>query len=159
STASVMSTFHAAQPGSPSAGLLDVAQALTHSAEYYTHFVTEAYRRYLGREPDGLGLSGWVGAMLRGNVSDEQLEAQFIGSAEYIRNHGGTGAEWVGQMYQDLLGRQPSDAEVLAWVAYLNVGGSPFTVAYDFASAPERETIRVQNDYVTYLGRHASNAE
>jgi hypothetical protein len=132
---------------------------LTHSAEYYTNFITQAYSRYLGRTPDAAGLSGWVGAMLSGSVTDEELEAQFIGSPEYINDHGGSGAGWIRGMYQDLLGRQPSDAEVQAWVAFLAQGGSPTTVAYEFAASPEREGIRIRADYQTYLGRGPSDAE
>jgi hypothetical protein len=151
--------IHVARTGAPPATLLQVAGALTHSAEYYTNFVTAAYSRYLGRSPDAAGLAGWVGAMQNGSVSDEQLEAQFIGSTEYIQNHGCLGAAWIRGMYQDLLGRQPSDPEVQAWVGFLSQGGSPITVAFDFAASPEREAIRIQNDYQTYLGRAASQAE
>jgi hypothetical protein len=153
------SLIHVARTGAPPATLLQVAGTLTHSAEYYTNFVTQAYARYLGRTPDAAGLSGWVGAMLAGSVSDEQLEAQFIGSPEYINDHGGRGAGWIRGMYQDLLGRQPSDAEVESWVAFLNQGGSTTTVAYEFAASPEREGIRVRADYQTYLGRGPSDAE
>jgi hypothetical protein len=158
-TTMITSTIHVARAGAPPARLMQVSEALTHSREYYTDFVTQAYWQYLRRSPDAAGLSGWVGAMLSGSVSDEQLEAQFIGSVEYIQSHGGSGAEWVRQMYQDLLGRQPSDAEVQAWVAYLDQGGSPMTVAYDFASSPEREAIRIRSDYQAYLGRSVSDAE
>jgi hypothetical protein len=153
------SLIHVARTGAPPVTLLQVTGTLTHSAEYYTIFVTDAYSRYLGRTPDAAGLSGWVGAMLSGSVTDEQLEAEFIGSPEYINDHGGSGAGWIRGMYQDLLGRQPSDAEVQAWAAFLNQGGSTTTVAYEFAASPEREGIRIRDDYQRYLGRGPSDAE
>jgi hypothetical protein len=135
-----------------------VASAITHSAEYYTDFVTHAYQAYLGRSPEAAGLAGWVAAMQNG-LSDEWLEAGFIGSTEYINNHGGPGAGWVTGMYQDLLGRTPSQAEVDGWVYALNHGVSPQQVAYGFAASVEREGIRVRDDYFTYLGRTPSQAE
>ena len=86
-----------------------------------THFVTGAYERYLGRGPDPAGLDGWVRLMQQG-LSDEKLEAYFIGSPEYINNHGGTGRAWVMGMYQDLLKRAPADSEVASWQSALATG-------------------------------------
>src|SRR5262249_47146872 len=92
-----------------------VANTFTHSPEYYTDIVAAAYHRYLGRAPDGPGLTGWVTLMEHG-FSDERLEAYFLGSVEYISHHGGTPQGWITGMYQDLLQRTPSAAEVDAWV-------------------------------------------
>jgi hypothetical protein len=62
-------------------------------------------------------------------------------------------------MYQDLLGRTPNDDEVREWVDYLNSGASTQDVAYGFAASREREGIRIQADYQTYLGRDAAQQE
>jgi hypothetical protein len=152
-----------AQPTTPPqpspSNLGSAAASLTHSHEAYQNFVVNAYQQYLGRAPDAAGLAGWVGLMQQGTVSDEQLEASFIGSPEYIRNHGGTGAAWVRGMYTDLLGRAAGDAEVGAWVNLMNGGLDPSGVAYGFAASAEREGQRVRDDYSTYLGRAASQAE
>ncbi len=138
--------------------LAAVTGALTHSDESYGQFVTAAYQTYLGRLPGGAELGGWVSAM-RGGLSDERLEAGFIGSPEYVANHGGAGAGWVRGMYRDLLGRAPSQAEVDGWVAALNAGASPQQVAYGFAASSERERQRVTGDYRQFLGRDPSPAE
>jgi hypothetical protein len=135
-----------------------VARSLTHSAEYYADFVTAAYLHYLGRTPAASEVNGWVASMQHG-LTDEQLEAGFIGSPEYIANHGGTGAGWVTAVYHDLLGRAPSADEVNAWVNHLNQGETTQAVAYGFAASFERESQRVQADYQTFLGREASQAE
>jgi hypothetical protein len=135
-----------------------VASTLAHSNEFYGDFVTATYQRYLGRTPAAAERDGWVSA-LRSGLSDEQLEASFIGSVEYIQDHGGPGAGWVRGMYQNLLGRTPADAEVAGWVSYLHQGASPQTVAYSFAASFERECQHVQADYERYLGRDASADE
>lgn len=137
----------------PPTNLGTIASQLTHADESYRNFIIAAYTRYLGRSPDTAGLNSWLSAMRTGQVSDERLEAAFVGSAEYIVAHGGAGAGWVRGMYTDLLNRTPSTSEVNSWVAALNAGASPVTVAYGFAASAEREGIRVRQNYQTYLGR------
>src|SRR5262249_9797959 len=43
-------------PGNGYASRLQVANALSHSAEFYSNFVTAAYNRFLGRPPEAAGL-------------------------------------------------------------------------------------------------------
>jgi hypothetical protein len=145
-------------PGSGMPARTTVANDLTHSGEYYSNFVTAAYEKYLGRAPEASGLSYWISRMQNG-LSDERLEAGFIGSQEYIQNHGGTGAAWVRGLYKDLLGRDPQAAEVTYWVNNLQSGMSPADVAYGFAASAEREGQRVAADYNQYLGRNATSDE
>jgi hypothetical protein len=104
-------------------------------------------------------LTNWVNAFLNGLMSDEPMEAGFIGSPEYIQNHGGPGAAWITGMYRNLLGRFPSKAELDAWLAALADGESPADVAFGFAASPEREGQRITADYQTYLGRLPSASE
>jgi hypothetical protein len=143
---------------SPPSTVGQVASTLTHSIEHYQDFVINAYQSYLGRTPDQAGLNAWVTQMQNG-LTDEHLEAKFIGSTEYIKNHGGPGAGWVTGMYQDILGRTPSQAEVNNWVNALNHGETPEQVAYGFAASAEREGNRVRADYQTFLGRTPAPSE
>jgi len=135
-----------------------VANGLTQSPEYYGNIITGAYNQYLGRAPDPAGLAYWI-AQMQGGLSDEQLEAGFIGSPEFIANHGGGGAAWVQGLYQSLLGRSPQPSEVQYWVNQLAAGMTPQQVALGFAASPEREAQRVQADYQQYLGRAANATE
>ncbi len=156
-SATSANTAHVARTTPPPPGpiMVAIAYGLTNSAEYYTNFVTSAYQTYLHRDPDAQGLAGWVQGML-GGITDEQLEAYFIGSAEYIASKGagpGNWAPWVESMYLDLLGRTPTQQEVDQWVAGLNAGISTTYVAHGFAASAERETLRVTADYEKYLGR------
>jgi hypothetical protein len=145
--------------GSTPFRLGQAALAIAASQEAYMNFVTQAYRTYLGRDPEAAGLNHWLDAMLNHGLTDEQLEAFFIGSPEYIANHGGPGAGWVTGMYQDLLGRTPAASEVSFWLASLSNGLTTFGVALGFAASAEREGIRVRANYANYLGRTASDAE
>ena len=136
----------------------ELAVALTHSAEHYANIVEADYHQYLGRGADAQGLQNWVSGMQQG-LTEEQLEAQFIGSQEYIANHGGSPSAWVTGMYQDLLGRSPDPEGLDAWVHALQTGVNPSTVAHGFAASHEREAQRISDDYVTLLGRSPSAAE
>jgi hypothetical protein len=144
--------------GPPPAHLLDVTTALTTSAEYYTNVIDTAYQRYLGRRPDADGLAYWLGRMQSG-LTDEHLEAGFIGSAEYIQNHGGTGEAWVIGMYHDLLGRSPDPDGLAYWLNKLQNGTPADAIAYGFAASAEREGQHVILDYQELLGRTPSQSE
>jgi hypothetical protein len=104
------------------------------------------------------GLAFWLTAMENG-LTDEQLEAAFIGSPEYYQHAGGTDRGWVETMYQDLLGRRPDAAGENAWLQLLAGGANRARVAYGFAASDEREGLRVEDDYRRYLGRTASREE
>jgi Tol biopolymer transport system component len=129
------------------------AEVFAQSREHYTQFVVRAYQQFLKRFPDPSGLNFWVSDMLAGVYTDERVESFFLCSVEYVTAHGGTGAAWVTGMYQDLLGRTPSTAEVNSWLSVLAGGTAATDVAYGFAASTEREMQRVTNNYWTYLGR------
>jgi hypothetical protein len=147
-------------PTAPPGPLYSVAQAFSRSREHYVDFLGKAYRQYLKREPDAGGLNFWVGALLAGTYSDEQVEAFFIGSDEYInvRYHGDRAA-WVQGMYQDLLLRPASAAEVALWLQALAAGTTESAVALGFAASPEREQLRIADSYRTFLGREPNQGE
>jgi hypothetical protein len=141
-----------------------IATVLTHGTENYTNMVTNAYRQYLGRLPDSAELTAWVSAMQHG-LSDEQLEADFVSSPEYIQTKaepavlltggpdGGRYGSWLQDVYHDMLGRSASAAEVSSWASALAHGMSREAVAHDIATSAECETTRIVNDYQKYLGR------
>jgi hypothetical protein len=138
--------------------LVTIASEITHSQEYYSLIVTDAYQKYLGRTPDANGLAYWVYNMELG-LSDEQLEAGFISSREFIADHGDTAQGWVTGLYQVLLNRQPDQPGLQYWVTQLSTyHASPYAVAYGFAASAEREAQRITNDYLTYLGRQPDQA-
>ncbi|HVX11566.1 MAG TPA: DUF4214 domain-containing protein [Pirellulales bacterium] len=136
-----------------------IAQQLTHTSEYFANIIiAPAYQKYLGRAPDAAGTAYWVDEMQNQGVTDEHLEADFVGSTEFYLHAGGTDVLWVDAMYQDLLGRPADAAGENYWVGRLADGTSRADVAYGFAASLERETERVQGDYEHFLRRAADSA-
>ena len=153
STDEITNALTALTPGN----LGSVAAQITHSIDHYRQFVANAYQHYLGRAPDDTGLSVWVGHMQAG-LTDEQLEAVFISSAEYIARQG-AGAGWVQGLYVNMLGRAGTQAEVNLWLSQLQRGASPQTIAYAFATSRESQGNRIRADYQTFLGRTPTQPE
>ncbi len=92
-------------------------------------------------------------------LTDERLEAYFVGSDEFYRHAGGTYKGWVDAMYQSLLGRSADPAGESFFVQRLGAGANRTDVAYAFAASAERERQHIQQDYQTFLSRPASDNE
>jgi hypothetical protein len=134
----------------------NIAQQLTHSSEYFANIIiAPAYQKYLGRSPDAQGSAYWVGQMQNHGLTDERLEAGFIGSNEFYQHAGGTDKLWVDAMYTDLLGRPADPGGETYWTMQLANGAQRSDVAYGFADSLERETQRVDADYTHFLRRAA----
>ena len=151
-------TIEDSLPGEPvPQNLGPVAFFLAHSQEAYQYFVRQAYRQFLNRQPDAEGIAYWVLQMQQG-LTDEHLEAGFAASPEFFAVNGGTDAGLVAGMYKDLLLRNPDQAGIDYWVAQLQGGASVASVAFGFTASAERESIRITDDYMTYLGRQPDPA-
>lgn len=135
-----------------------IASQLTHSDEYFDKRIEQAYENYLGRSASAQDIAFWR-LMMRMGMTDEQLEAAFIGSNEFYNHAGGNDRAWVDEMYFDLLGRSPDAAGEAYWTSVLAHGGNRSQVAAGFAASLERERQTVRNDYLTYLGRQPSQDE
>jgi hypothetical protein len=138
--------------------LLAAADAFTHSVENYTNLIIQDYQQLLGRTPAQSEINPWVSVMQRG-VTDEQVLAGFLASAEYFQRVGGTNKAFVDSVYQNVLNR-PADAGGEGfWLQQLTNGKSRTFVATGFATSGEHEGALVQADYQRYLGRSASAGE
>jgi len=151
-TRNVLSTAVVAVPPS-----FAVATGILNSQESFTDFVSAEYT-LLRRSPDQAGLNNWVGAMERG-MSQEAVEANFAGSAEYFSEHGSDNTLWLQGVYQDLLGRPIDPAGLQHWLGKLASGESRVGVASEIATSSERDGIIVQADYAQFLGRSANSGE
>lgn len=148
---------HVARLSPPPVSLYPWALNFTHGPEYYRDFISGVYQRFLHRPPDAGGLSYWISAMQSG-MTDEQVEANFISSVEYIGGHGGLGAGWVTALYLDLLNRLPSAGDVQGWVQRIPQDGA-YGIAIFFATCQERQRDVITFDYQHYLGRTPAPSE
>jgi hypothetical protein len=98
-----------------------VALAFATSWEAESIVVQADYQTYLGRKASAAEVDGWVTTFQQG-VANEMVVAGFVGSAEYFYNaKKGNDSEtgWITSVYQDVLHRTPSNAEVNGWYQVL----------------------------------------
>ncbi len=132
-----------------------VADGITYSDEFRTGLITDAYDDILGRAPDPGGLAAWLAAMRRG-LQIQEMEAGFLGSAEYYDAAGATAEGWVAALYQDVLGRSATDSDIRAWAAAVPREGR-YRIALMFLLSTERLRTDVAG-YYTWLLRRGLDA-
>jgi hypothetical protein len=62
------------------------------------------------------------------------------------------GPGWVTGLYQDVLGRTPSQTELNGWLQAIKNGATPYSVASGFTTSQEHETSRVLQEYKNIIG-------
>jgi hypothetical protein len=140
-----------------------VAAGVVHSHEAQTRVVTGWYQAYLGRQPVNGEEQYWVLQLAQGQT-EEQVLGGILGSDEFFARAqtlvgAGTPPErYVQALYQQLLNRPGSAAEVAYWVNQLSQLGRP-GVAQGFLASTEYRTDVVTGDYNTLLHSTASAAE
>lgn len=139
-------------------GQLTAAQVVLEiekSVEYKTLVVKGWYVRLLHREADSPGLTNWVNALLTG-ATDEQVQAGFLGSPEYLATRGGgTNDGFLNALYQDLLNRLPDDIGRASFTSLLDGGTSRDNVARIILSSLEYRRVLVESFYQRFLHRPA----
>jgi hypothetical protein len=145
----------------PTLGQAGVAHGISHSPEALTHAVDGFYVRFLGRQAGGGEEAGWVAALQQG-ATEEQVIAGILNSPEFAAHAnaliGGANADanYVGALYELLLNRPGSLAEVNGWLGVLPSGRA--AVALGFLGSPEYRTDVVDQLYATLLDRSAAPA-
>lgn len=101
-----------------------VVTGIAASAEFFASaggshaaWVTELYRRLLGREPEAAGLAYWVDLLDRRVASREQVVVGFVQSDENYHN-------LVTGWYRQYLQRDPDRDGLAWWVAQLRAGAT-----------------------------------
>jgi autotransporter-associated beta strand protein len=134
------------------ANRVQVALALWTSAEHRSQQVDQLYRRILNRPADPGGLNTWVNAMLRG-LNENDVALALLTSPEYSASHASNTA-FVQGLYEDVLRRTGSAAEVARYVSQLDAGTlNRAQVARAFLFSTEALTNLVRADYRAFLGR------
>lgn len=130
-----------------------VAYTVTRSSEFDSDTVTGYYRSLLRRNPDAQGLQQWVAYVRAGGVL-EALQAEMMGSAEYLANRaGGTNDGFVTALYSDVLGRAPDSVGRSEWLQALASGVRRTDVAWAVLTSTEDLSNRVGTYYVELLRR------
>ena len=93
---------------------------LTGSDEYIMLRIRQAYREVLGREPEPQGMADWYRAIRSGAATVDDVQRQFLRSAEFMALAGNTNEGYVRRMYASALGREAQPEEVAFWVGQIN---------------------------------------
>ena len=144
-----------AQTGSNSAMVF----AFESSGEYRQDRIEQDYEADLGRAGDPSGLQYWT-AFLDSGGTLGQAQADFLGSPESKLDHGGNAVTIVESLYEDILGRVPTAAEVDGWVGTLQADGYEFSaVATDFLLSTEGLDELTMAGYTSTFARQAGSNE
>jgi hypothetical protein len=127
------------------------------STEYRQRLITSFFGTFLHRVPSAAEVAFWLPAFGAG-LTDEQIEAQFVASPEYFALAGSTNAGWINHVFNDVLGRAPSAADVVTYSALLG-SNSRVTVGLSILNSGESANRRVQQYFQRFLHRSASAAE
>jgi len=96
-----------------------IALGFTTSGEREQARINADYSALLNRPADSNGLATWISQLAQG-VTQETIEAELLASQEYFSNRGGGDAtHWIGSVYQDILHRTASQAEINYWIGVL----------------------------------------
>jgi len=78
--------------------------------------VTRLYNALLGRNPDNAGINYWVGDVMGNDNSIQGMSGAFAGSEEYLSRFGAqSDADFIDQLYNNILGRSADQAGVNYW--------------------------------------------
>ncbi len=69
-----------------------------------------------------------------------------------------TESNWITNLYQEILGREPSTTELSGWISQINQGMTPAQVAKSFVESTEHLTTVITGYYEQYLDRAPDQA-
>jgi hypothetical protein len=127
-----------------------VASGIARSAEGLGVAVDGLYHRFLGRDADPAGRAGFVTSLQAGGTLEGVIRAM-LASPEY-QSRFPTDSSFVQSLYQSLLHRTGSSAEVSQWQALLSQLGRAGE-AQGFLSSQEYRNLEVVDDYTQLLHR------
>ena len=130
-----------------------VAQWIMSSPEYQIDEINYLYGAILGRPAENTAFAPWLAYLAAGHSLDD-MRIDFLSSDEFFAK-AGSAANFVSEVFTDLLGRQPSPAEQMAWQTYLQLGLPRTTVATLIARSPEAAVHEVTLDFQNFLQRPA----
>jgi hypothetical protein len=131
-----------------------VANGILYSAEALGRVVDQLYLRFLGRQSDATGRSGWIGFLQQGGTL-EQVETLFLTSPEYVSH---IDTIFVQSLYLNILGRPGSGDELALWNNQMqNLGFAG--IASAFVHSPENRLNTLRLDFQAFLHRTPALSE
>jgi hypothetical protein len=107
----------------------------------------------LNRPADTEALAEFVPLLLGGDITDQQLQEQILGSAEYFGIVGDDNASFVSAVFQTLLNRPASQQDLNLYESELNDGVTRLQVVASILGSPEYETDQVDGWIQGFLDR------
>lgn len=136
-----------------------VAALFPTSNEFINLETQHDYQTLLGRPASAAEQATWLAARQAG-MTEQQEQALILVSDEFFGDQGGTAQGWITGIYQKLLGRTPSAAEVNGWLsAPVQTAAERLATATTFVTGPEADGDLVDQAYQLLLHRTAGTAE
>jgi Domain of unknown function (DUF4214) len=138
-----------------------LAQAFWQSPEHRMLEVTTYYGTLLQRAPDTAGLTHWV-QMLENGASESAVEYGFLTSQEYLTKSPSVSA-FLGALYEELLGRTASVAEIDSWQSQIfgslivrtsDLLGKAGLIASGILDSPEASKYLIDLNFSQFLQRN-----
>ncbi len=126
--------------------------AVENSTEGIDTQIRRSYLALLDRGADPGGLAAWRG-FLAGGGTTRMLEAQLVGSQEFLAGAGGTNAAFVAEAYRELLGREVDAGGATFWQNAIAAGTSRTAVAQALLDSNEGITRQLAAAYRLVLLR------
>ncbi|MBX7169082.1 MAG: DUF4214 domain-containing protein [Pirellulales bacterium] len=107
--------------------------------------VAQSYLRFLRRPADDFGLESWSRAVAINGLSIEGMRAALIGSPEYfaLPQVAGNNTNFVNLLYQDVLGRAPSAAELQNALNQIGAGTARSQIALTLLVSTEARVYEI----------------
>jgi hypothetical protein len=119
-------------------GFSECIENKAHTPDADTASVARLYYATLGRGPDAAGLSFWTGKLADGGATLTDEATALAKSPEFIGHYGNLGdSDFVGQLYQNVLGRAADDAGRATWTNALAAGANRGSVVTSFSESAE----------------------
>ena len=113
------------------------AETLSLSGDPDSSEATRLYQAAFDRAPSGTDLAYWASSMQSG-TTPAQIAQDFVNSSEFGADFSGlSGAGFVTQLYENVLGRMPDASGLQYWTSMLQNGGSEAGVLQGFADSAE----------------------
>jgi len=125
------------------------------SAEQVQSFVTRFYVQCLERQPDTAGLNEWVGRLMNGSMTGEDVAEGFIFSKEFTeKNH--SNEEFITILYRAFFDREPGADGYSVWLGRLAGGMSREEVLDGFLKSQEFSGLCNNYGITPYTGAPAA---